>query len=113
MIAPGEIAKVEVFCVEHGRWSGDAKFTQSGGMVEQSVRGRAKYESNQGAVWDGVAKKAGALGAKSETGTTSRWLSRSLFTRARVVLARSLTAEAPKRRIGLGQVIFCASASLR
>jgi hypothetical protein len=64
-----ESATVEVFCVEHGRWSGNREFHGSGGLVEAKTRVSAKYHSNQGAVWAQVAKKTDALDGASSTGT--------------------------------------------
>ncbi len=58
-----------MFCVEHGRWSGGREFTGAGGLAEGKVRLRAKYRSNQGAVWAEVAKKTDALDGLSSTGT--------------------------------------------
>jgi hypothetical protein len=60
---------VEVFCVEHGRWSGARHFGSTGGLVENKVRLRAKYRGDQSQVWDQVASKTEALGANSSTGT--------------------------------------------
>src|SRR5581483_1267888 len=56
-----EEMSLEVFCVEHGRWSGHGGFTASGGIVDGKARLRARFESNQQAVWDEVAKKNAAL----------------------------------------------------
>ncbi len=69
ILPAGEEASLEVFCVEHGRWSGKREFHGSGGMVEGKTRMRAKYRSDQGQVWDEVAKKTAALKAQSATGT--------------------------------------------
>jgi hypothetical protein len=72
ILAPGEVASVEVFCVEHGRWSGHASFDAAGGMAEGKTRGRAKFEGSQGRVWAQVASKTAALRAGSTTGTYRR-----------------------------------------
>jgi hypothetical protein len=69
LLAPGEVAVVEVFCVEHGRWSGGRHFGSSGGIADGALRMRAKYGGSQMAVWDHVAKKNSALKAESRTGT--------------------------------------------
>jgi hypothetical protein len=69
VVPPHQRMTVEVFCVEHGRWSGGRHFGSTGGLVENKVRLRAKYRGNQGEVWNQVAGKTAALGASSATGT--------------------------------------------
>jgi hypothetical protein len=69
VVPPGEDLAVEVYCVEHGRWSGRRDFDALGGMVEAKTRSHAKFDSNQGRVWAEVAKKTAALKAETPTGT--------------------------------------------
>ena len=69
IVPPKRTLVVEVFCVEHGRWSGRGDFARSGGMVEGNVRRIAKFAKNQGLVWDQVAKKTQELHGESDTGT--------------------------------------------
>jgi hypothetical protein len=69
LVPPKETVSVEVYCVEHGRWNGAAAFTSSGGVADSKLRVRAKYRSNQGQVWEEVAKKTESLGAQSASGT--------------------------------------------
>ena len=69
IIEPRQSQKVAVFCVEHGRWSGAGQFNRTGGLAEGKLRRLAKYNQNQGEVWQQVAAKTAALKATSETGT--------------------------------------------
>jgi hypothetical protein len=69
VVPPHQTLPLQVFCVEHGRWSGKREFAASGGMVESKARMRAKFEDNQQRVWDEVAKKTSSLKAQTSTGT--------------------------------------------
>ena len=69
LIEPKSRRKIDVFCVEHGRWSGQGQFGQLGGFAEGKLRRIARAEGNQSGVWDQVAKKTAALKASSDTGT--------------------------------------------
>jgi hypothetical protein len=69
IVPVGEELRVQVFCVEHGRWNGHQAFSSAQGMVDGKIRYRAKYGADQSQVWAEVAKKNGAHGVANPTGT--------------------------------------------
>ncbi|HXN22310.1 MAG TPA: DUF6569 family protein [Candidatus Dormibacteraeota bacterium] len=67
IVAPGEKPlPLDVFCVEHGRWSAGTEFASAKVMVHPSVRERAAVDQQQTEVWDAV--RAGSTsGARAES----------------------------------------------
>jgi hypothetical protein len=55
IVAPGaEPLPLDVFCVEHGRWSSGSQFAASKTIVHPSVREQAALKQNQNDVWNAV-----------------------------------------------------------
>lgn len=68
IVAPGaEPLPLDVFCVEHGRWSVGSKFTSAATIVHPSVREQAAVTQKQGDVWASV--MAGTTAPSAASGT--------------------------------------------
>ncbi len=66
IIPPGaEPLPLNVFCVEHGRWSNGAQFNAASTIVHPSVREQAAVKQNQSDVWTAVTAGSVATASRS------------------------------------------------
>ncbi len=57
---------LDVFCVEHGRWTGSSQFAAAKTIVHPSVRESAVVDQAQTKVWDSVRNGTNSSGLKGE-----------------------------------------------
>jgi len=93
----GEPLPLDVFCVEHGRWTGEStKFGAANLMVHPSVREKAAVESDQAQVWDAVriGTTAGAIAGGIAGGSSGSANGDAGVASAAPALSRSAIASA-------------------
>jgi len=92
IVAPGaEPLPLDVFCVEHGRWSTGSRFAAAKIIVHPSVREKAAVDQKQAEVWEAV--RAGSTAKRrSDVAAAPPFTAGSLAT----VIARDAPSESYK-----------------
>jgi hypothetical protein len=85
IVAPLATLPLDVFCVEHGRWSNGSQFSESKTIVHPSVREQAAVKQDQNEVWSAV--------TRGSTATAPVAAPRAVLSMN--VLSEAVTVEAP------------------
>lgn len=84
LIPPRGKVEVAVYCVEPGRWTGEARFAPMGKAVSPQVRQAARATSSQAEVWARVRSAQESLGAPPTTGSGGTTSYRTIYESPRV-----------------------------
>ena len=103
IIAPGaDPLPLDVFCVEHGRWSSGLQFSAAKTMVHPSVREQAAVNQSQSDVWESVRKGTTSNVTAGPQCSAAHRRERTSLTSCPALPQRSLTQKCIKRsRVGV------------
>ncbi len=96
IVAPGsDPLPLDVFCVEHGRWSTGSQFNAANTIVHPSVREQAAVEKSQSEVWEAVAMGSTYSASAGTAGSTALTVPAAAPRVSRSDVAAALQTEAP------------------
>ncbi len=101
VLAPGQKIDLDVFCVEHSRWSGSANFGGgSKAMLPQSINGELRRGADQAKMWSEVARNNRALNAENATGNLDEALQAAPVKKTLDAVRRQIVPAIPQGTTG-------------
>lgn len=100
VLAPGQRVRLDVYCVEAGRWSGGDRLSAGGAVVPQSIQKQLRKGTDQSVVWKEVARTNRALGAESDTDSLEAGLNAKDVRDDLAGCRRQIVPHVPGRAVG-------------
>ena len=101
LLAPDSATVLELYCVQRGRWSGQANFGGPTTIAPMAVRATAAGKAGQAAVWDQVDKANRRMKTVSASGDLAMAMTKTENVRRLAKFRKPITAKLPRDCVGV------------